>query len=54
MKTELYKITTLSNLHVGSGDINFDVIDNQVQRDAIVFIFWWIELYCEHSYICMF
>jgi CRISPR-associated protein Cmr4 len=34
MKTELYKITTLSNLHVGSGDINFDVIDNQVQRDA--------------------
>jgi CRISPR-associated protein Cmr4 len=35
MKTELYKITTLSNLHVGSGEINFDVIDNQVQRDAI-------------------
>lgn len=35
MKTDLYKITTLSNLHVGSGDINFDVIDNQVQRDAI-------------------
>lgn len=35
MKTDLYKITTLSNLHVGSGDINFDVIDNQVQRDPI-------------------
>lgn len=35
MKTELYKIITLSNLHVGSGDINFDVIDNQVQRDPI-------------------
>lgn len=35
MKIELYKITTLSNLHVGSGDINFDVIDNQVQRDSI-------------------
>jgi len=35
MKTELYKITTLSNLHVGSGDINFDIIDNQVQRDPI-------------------
>jgi len=34
MKTELYTIETLSNLHVGSGDINFDVIDNQVQRDA--------------------
>jgi len=43
MKTELYKITTLSNLHVGSGDINFDVIDNQVQRDPI------LELPCIHS-----
>lgn len=35
MKTELYKIITLSNLHVGSGDINFDIIDNQVQRNPI-------------------
>ena len=35
MKVELYKIETLSNLHVGSGDINFDIIDNQVQRDAV-------------------
>jgi len=35
MKVELYKIETLSNLHVGSGDINFGVVDNQVQRDAI-------------------
>ncbi len=35
MKTELYTIETLSSLHVGAGDINFDVIDNQVQRDAI-------------------
>lgn len=34
MKTELYTIKTLSNLHVGSGDINFDVIDNQVQKDS--------------------
>lgn len=35
MKKELYTITTLSNLHVGSGDINFNIIDNQVQRDAV-------------------
>lgn len=35
MKTELYTIETLSNLHVGAGDINFNVIDNQVQRDAV-------------------
>ena len=35
MKTELYTIETLTNLHVGAGDINFDIIDNQVQRDSI-------------------
>ncbi|MBU1994374.1 type III-B CRISPR module RAMP protein Cmr4 [bacterium] len=35
MKTTAYTITTLTNLHVGSGDANFDIIDNQVQRDAI-------------------
>lgn len=35
MKTSLYTINTLTNLHVGSGDINFDIIDNQVQRDPI-------------------
>ena len=34
MKTELYTLETLSNLHAGAGDINFDVIDNQVQRDV--------------------
>lgn len=33
MNTALYTIRTLSNLHVGSGEINFDIIDNQVQRD---------------------
>ena len=35
MKTELYTIETLTNMHVGAGDINLGVIDNQVQRDAI-------------------
>lgn len=35
MKTSLYTITALTNLHAGSGDANFDIIDNQVQRDAI-------------------
>jgi len=35
MKTELYTIRTLTNLHVGSGEINFDIIDNQVQRDHL-------------------
>jgi len=35
MKVDLYKIDVLSNLHVGSGDINFDIVDNQVQKDYI-------------------
>ncbi len=33
MKTLLYKINTLTNLHAGSGDANYGVIDNVVQRD---------------------
>jgi len=33
MTTALYQLTTLSSLHAGSGEINFDIIDNQVQRD---------------------
>jgi len=33
MLVDLYKIECLTNLHVGSGDINFDIIDNQVQKN---------------------
>jgi len=33
--TEAYKITCKTNLHVGSGDANFGVVDNLVQRDPI-------------------
>ena len=35
MKTELYFIRAISNMHVGSGDINYDIIDRQVQKDPI-------------------
>lgn len=35
MKTKLYVITTMSNMHVGSGEYNTGVIDNLVQRDLI-------------------
>lgn len=35
MRADLYTITTVTNLHVGSGEINFNIIDKQVQRDAI-------------------
>ena len=31
----LYKITAVSNLHVGNGEANFSVLDKQVQRDAV-------------------
>lgn len=35
LKYDLLKITALTNLHVGSGEINFGVVDNLVQRDVI-------------------
>lgn len=36
MKTEAYKLTCLTNLHMGSGDINYHVIDLEVERDAVL------------------
>jgi len=35
MKTDLYLIRALTNMHVGSGDINYDIIDRQVQKDPV-------------------
>ena len=35
MKAELMKISCLTNLHVGSGDIKFEIIDGQVEKDRI-------------------
>ena len=35
MKTVFYKIECLTNLHVGSGEVNYNVIDNEVEKDAI-------------------
>lgn len=34
-KNRLYLIENQTSLHVGSGDANFGVIDNEIQRDAI-------------------
>jgi CRISPR-associated protein Cmr4 len=34
MKANFYKIEALTNMHVGSGEANFGIIDNLVQRDA--------------------
>src|SRR5690554_1041249 len=35
MKILLYKLNVLTNMHVGSGDMGFSIIDNQVQKDVI-------------------
>ena len=33
MNLHLYKIECLTNFHVGSGDINYNVVDNEVEKD---------------------
>lgn len=35
MNKQLMKIRCLTNLHVGSGDVNFGIIDGQVERDPV-------------------
>ncbi len=35
MTTDIYTIRTLTNLHAGSGDANYGIIDKQVQRDSL-------------------
>ena len=35
MNARFYKIKALTNLHAGSGDTNYGVIDNLVQRDVV-------------------
>ena len=35
MNVFAYKIECLTNLHVGSGDLNYNIIDNEVERDAV-------------------
>ncbi len=36
MSNILYRLTCLTNLHMGSGDINYDVIDLEVERDPVL------------------
>lgn len=35
MSVNIYKIDCLTNLHVGSGDVNYNIVDNEVERDAV-------------------
>lgn len=36
MKAFLYKMTCLTNLHVGNGDVNYSIIDNEVEKDPVL------------------
>lgn len=33
MKPTFYKIECITNLHVGSGDVNYNIVDNEVEKD---------------------
>ena len=35
MKPTFYKIECITNLHVGSGDVNYNIVDNEVEKDAV-------------------
>jgi CRISPR-associated protein Cmr4 len=35
MSATLYRLNFITNLHVGSGEVNFNVIDNEVERDPV-------------------
>lgn len=35
MKAHLYELRCLTNLHAGSGDENYSIIDNEVERDPV-------------------
>ncbi len=35
MHVHVFKFTCLTNLHMGSGDVNYNIIDDEVERDPI-------------------
>ena len=35
MTANLYFIKCLTNLHVGSGDVNFNIIDEEIEKDPV-------------------
>lgn len=36
MSAIFYKLTCLTNLHMGSGDVNYDAVDLEVERDLVL------------------
>lgn len=35
MEANFYTMKCITNMHMGSGDINFNIVDNEVQRDPV-------------------
>ena len=35
MKTEFYKIKCITNMHVGSGEANYSIVDREVEKDEV-------------------
>ena len=35
MYFHVFKIRCLTNLHVGSGDINYNIVDKEVEKDPV-------------------
>ena len=35
MNSHFYAVKCLTNLHMGSGDTNFNIVDNEVQKDPV-------------------
>ena len=35
MKTVFYKMKCITNMHVGSGEANYNIVDNEVEKDAV-------------------
>lgn len=35
METKIYKLKAITNLHVGSGDLSYGIVDKLVQRDSV-------------------
>ena len=35
MKNVFYKVNCITYLHMGSGELNFNIVDNEVERDAV-------------------
>ncbi len=36
MKTVVYKLKCITDMHVGNGDVNYNIIDNEIQKDPIL------------------